>query len=247
MSKKLKGGIYRIDNTKTDMCYIGSGEIVGGRLRDHKNSLKRGKNHNKSLQQAWDKDGSESFTCGILYYCEYNELQGCEQTELNAMGARDYSTEGEALWAMTYNISRHASGRNKHKGLYFAKEQDLLEPAPFWERLYHDINANYERLKSTEAEGKRPAVPPLLQFGTYVYGQALRDARKEGDIVHGLKTSWEMTYKLNAISTGFGYEKGIIDHWLEKDDKEQLDILKRMVVEAMRDPEQNEWLMAEPE
>lgn len=67
-------GIYKITNTVDNTSYIGKSKDLKTRLRKHKYRLNHGIHHNKFLQRAWDKYGTEFFVFEILEECEIEEL-----------------------------------------------------------------------------------------------------------------------------------------------------------------------------
>ncbi|SDH45051.1 GIY-YIG nuclease family protein [Desulfosporosinus hippei] len=68
---KVLSGIYRIRNIKNEKAYIGQSKNILDRWEKHKNSLRNGKHHSKSLQIEWDIYGEENFTLEVLEECEY--------------------------------------------------------------------------------------------------------------------------------------------------------------------------------
>lgn len=72
-------GIYKILNNITQDCYIGSSKDVLKRQMQHFNLLKKGKNHSKILQRAFDKYGAENFSFHILAKCPIEYLFKLEQ------------------------------------------------------------------------------------------------------------------------------------------------------------------------
>ena len=67
MNLKETSGIYQIVNKVTLKCYVGSTrQSFAYRFRDHKRDLKNNKHHNRYLQNAWNKYGSEVFEFEVL-------------------------------------------------------------------------------------------------------------------------------------------------------------------------------------
>lgn len=65
----VENGIYKIINIINGKIYIGSAFCVGGIKRRwvvHKSSLNRHRHHNKYLQSAWIKYGSENFIFEVV-------------------------------------------------------------------------------------------------------------------------------------------------------------------------------------
>lgn len=60
-SLNQRSGIYQIINLQTGKCYIGQAKNITNRCARHRYLLKHNKHPNKHLQNAWNKDGSQSF------------------------------------------------------------------------------------------------------------------------------------------------------------------------------------------
>lgn len=87
-------GIYRIRNTCTGSCYIGSSAQIEIRLASHKRALKRNANQSLKLQRAWNKYGECYFVFEMLEAVE----------DLNLLLAR------EQFWI--WRESAHTAGYN---------------------------------------------------------------------------------------------------------------------------------------
>ncbi len=71
-------GIYKIENMKNKMCYIGASEDIYKRLYDHRKMLEKNSHPNKSLQEDWNNDGSFSFNFEIVEICNFEKLDNLE-------------------------------------------------------------------------------------------------------------------------------------------------------------------------
>lgn len=80
-------GIYKITNTADNTSYIGKSKDIKTRFRKHKYRLNKGIHHNRFLQRAWDKYGSEYFTFEVLEECEVEELDRLETYYIYKYGA----------------------------------------------------------------------------------------------------------------------------------------------------------------
>lgn len=49
-------GMYLFIHTRTGRIYVGSSKCLKLRFRDHRSALRKGKHHNKFLQEAYDDD-----------------------------------------------------------------------------------------------------------------------------------------------------------------------------------------------
>jgi group I intron endonuclease len=67
-------GIYRITCTGNNKCYIGQSIYLHRRENEHLNDLKRGKHHNRFLQNSYKKYGSDSIKFEIIELCEKSQL-----------------------------------------------------------------------------------------------------------------------------------------------------------------------------
>jgi len=72
-------GVYEIVNTVNGKRYIGSSVCIYNRLNQHINLLRRGKSHNKHLQNAFNKYGEISFLFHSILYCDPDMLVVYEQ------------------------------------------------------------------------------------------------------------------------------------------------------------------------
>lgn len=80
----MRSGIYKITNTLTGKCYIGSAVNVEKRWREHCFALKHGTHHSQYLQRAWGKHGPEAFVFSRLIACNRENLLTYEQLCLDA-------------------------------------------------------------------------------------------------------------------------------------------------------------------
>lgn len=63
-------GIYRIKNTITGKCYIGSAVDIKDRWDKHNNALNKNKHHSIKLQRSYNKHGVNNFIFEIIKECE---------------------------------------------------------------------------------------------------------------------------------------------------------------------------------
>ena len=88
--------IYQIINLKDGKRYIGSTTDFNRRMSQHLGRLRLGKHHSKHLQNAWERDGEESFRFEVLEEAERSELTTIEQK-----------------WLIETNVCDPAVGYNK--------------------------------------------------------------------------------------------------------------------------------------
>lgn len=67
-------GIYRLNNTTNNHCYIGSAVNLAKRKIKHFIELNKNKHPNAYLQNAFNLRGEQSFVFNILEYCSKDEL-----------------------------------------------------------------------------------------------------------------------------------------------------------------------------
>ena len=66
-------GIYKITNTQTGKCYIGSAIRIDRRWNEHKNLLQKNSHHSQRLQHSWNKHGADYFLFEVLEHVENKE------------------------------------------------------------------------------------------------------------------------------------------------------------------------------
>lgn len=93
-------GIYKITNTINNKCYIGKSEDLAKRLKYHTDTLVRGSNKNKHMQNAYNMYGPGTFTVEIL-----EDLD--DDVDIN---------EREKYWISFYQSSDDRYGYNRTKG-----------------------------------------------------------------------------------------------------------------------------------
>lgn len=101
-----KPGIYKITNLVNGKLYIGSSRRLVRRMKESKRDLAKGSYHNKSLQLAWNRHGSEAFKWEALEYCSETDRLSCESRWIKNLNAknREYGynyadpTDAVALW-----------------------------------------------------------------------------------------------------------------------------------------------------
>ncbi len=132
-------GIYKITNTVTNKCYIGSSINIRKRFSDHRSYLIRNFHKNKKLQRSWNKHGELSFKFEIIIICSKENLLLYEQIIIDSY---DVVTNG-------YNISPSAGNS---LGLKHTKEsKDMISKKAIGREV-----SNESRLKmSISGKGKK--------------------------------------------------------------------------------------------
>lgn len=95
----LKSGIYCILNVINNKIYIGSAVNIEYRFARHKRLLKAQNHFNKYLQNAWNKDGENSFKLQILEKCLKEKLPEKEQYYIDILNP-DYNIVKNVLHPM---------------------------------------------------------------------------------------------------------------------------------------------------
>ena len=98
MNKLLipESGIYKIRNSITSDCYIGSATNLRQRWIAHRSALGLNRHNNQHLQNAWNKYGSDAFEFIVIELCEKSQLLEKEQHYIDSE-------------TPAYNISKVAS------------------------------------------------------------------------------------------------------------------------------------------
>lgn len=128
-----KCGIYTIVNTTNNKLYIGSSKDIVSRWYAHRNGLENNLHHNKHLQRAWNKYGSNCFKFDILTLCDEDlllteesfyvgkyktsELYNIAEVGRNSPNPKKYSflsPSGEILFIK--NLTRFCQENNLSKG-----------------------------------------------------------------------------------------------------------------------------------
>lgn len=79
-------GIYKIENTVSGKCYIGSAVNIGKRWGDHLWMLENNKHHNRHLQSAWNFYTEDAFAFSVLEIVpDAKMLTVREQSHFDAM------------------------------------------------------------------------------------------------------------------------------------------------------------------
>ena len=90
-------GIYYIVNIESYYVYVGSAVILGKRIKEHRNSLRRNKHKNIHLQHAFNKYGEDKFIV-ILVELLYNKSALLEREQ-------HYINIQKNIFKKSYNIN----------------------------------------------------------------------------------------------------------------------------------------------
>lgn len=75
----MKSGVYKILCLVDGRVYVGHSKNLRRRFNDHISRLKRGKNMNRLLQEAWNRHGASSFQFLVIEECKCSDLINREQ------------------------------------------------------------------------------------------------------------------------------------------------------------------------
>lgn len=148
-----KRGIYRIYLEETGKSYVGSTwKSFKSRWKQHLSKLNNNKHHSKELQNAWNKYGSDAFSCEILEIIEDESI--LLEREVYFIEKYDSVTNG-------YNENPNPSRSpmlNKN-----SCEKSSITHKKIWEDLKNSMSAEeFEQYKKEYAEhrgyinGKEP-------------------------------------------------------------------------------------------
>lgn len=141
MAKEKICCIYKIINIKNNKYYLGSTVNFSYRISNHKTTLKSNKHHNIKLQNAYNKDGKDSFKFEIIQRCTPEKRLEIEQSYLDKL---DYK--------FVYNVASTASGGDLIKN--HPNRENIIKKST--EELYKARNApGYREHRSEITRGNR--------------------------------------------------------------------------------------------
>ena len=117
-------GLYAIVNKANNKAYVGSSFNVSARLSTHTSKLNKNKHHNKHLQLAWNKNGSDNFKFKLLRLCQSEvESANLEQCFLECFfGENLYNFKN-----MAFGVGSGKSHPNKGKPLSDARKKKVSD------------------------------------------------------------------------------------------------------------------------
>ena len=110
----MNSGIYQIMNKRNYHMYIGSAVDFNKRWNEHKLSLRKNKHHCKYLQNAWNKDGEDSFEFSEIEFVDRRELIDKEQYYFDLLKPEYNScrTAGSTMGAEFYKSEEYKTKKN---------------------------------------------------------------------------------------------------------------------------------------
>lgn len=79
MNKNHNTGIYKITNSVTGKCYVGSASTIKKRCKQHFSLLEKKSHHSIKLQRSYNKYGKDNFIFSVILFCEKKDLIFYEQ------------------------------------------------------------------------------------------------------------------------------------------------------------------------
>lgn len=217
--------IYSITNVKNGKIYVGSTKDFNKRYYLHLLSLRNNKHYNLYLQRAFNKDGENSFSYGLLEKCnnenliereEYyiKKLKACDIKfgyNMNPRGDRPPSWKNKKhkeetkekikQWNKGKKISDYVKKRasETHKGKKISEEQKLF------------LKENFKGEKNP-MYGKRPYDIWLEKYGKDEADKKLKNWKEKISIRNtGRITSEETKLKISKSNTGKKQSKEAVE------------------------------------
>lgn len=204
---KRNSGVYRIRNTKTGHCYIGSSTALKRRRIQHFSALRAGQHPNRNLQAAFDKYGAEALVFEVIEYISGDEERCQEREEAlietahpeynlasSARGSRGYSHTPEAIEKIREASERRWARKGEHARARQAQQESPRAQAAR-ERL-HANNVGTRRNMETRQKMRAAAqarreqtaeimrqkwADPAFREKVMAARQAARSARQTGE------------------------------------------------------------------
>lgn len=149
--------VYIIINHVNGKVYIGSTDNISGRFNKHKRDLNKGIHHNRHLQMAWNKYGSESFEFKTLMVCPEKERNHCEQMMMDLCDAQNYGFGYNIRDADAHSISdetkrRMSVTKNTTGILYVCKHKHKQCEQGFEWRYQYSVDGKQKTISSVDIE-----------------------------------------------------------------------------------------------
>lgn len=142
-------GVYEIKHIPTGRQYIGSAVNYSRRKTLHLVELRKGRHHNRHLQNAWNKYGAEQFQFNLLLACEKEQVLFYEQICIDGLKPQFNIARvaGSALGVKHSNEVRKAnSDRARLRRAKYTWNGERLSLVEIAERLGWDVQVIYNRV-----------------------------------------------------------------------------------------------------
>lgn len=187
-----KTGVYIIENTATNKCYIGS-TLVGfeERFKRHLCSLRRNKHHSKKLQRSYNKHGKDSFKFRILEVCD--DVREKEQEWIDMM---------VPFYNMSLTVDGGVDNHTYESKLKISKLQGG-KPIHICDKKGNTLKVvNFQHEAATFVGGSQPKVWRCLQgIGNTHMGHRFRYAGEDFAYVSKKRTTFGMLGKKHSKET----------------------------------------------
>ena len=223
-------GIYKITNTITNKCYIGSSIDINIRWNQHRNALKSNKHHSKKLQRSYNIHGEENFNYEIIEECDKDNLLIREQYYIDLLDGykNGYNSvpKAENNFGMrhtdeTKEILREKSKGNKNRlGMTFTDESkrkisDTLKGRPL-----------SEETKKKMSESRK---------GMVMSEEARNKLVENNKARRGTKMSDEVKKKMSIAKLGKKQKPEVVANRVKKNTgQKRTDEVKKKMSEAMK-------------
>jgi len=159
--KSKKSGVYKITNQENGKMYIGSCKCFQVRASQHLKSLKKQKHHNKHLQHAFNKYGTDAFLFEVIKVVDGDKLARttCEQT---------YLDEQKDNWQGCYNIAKKTVNKQGpwSKTPEETRKKHSESTKKMWQDPEHRAKVSKANSKATKAQWKDPISRAKLEKAT---------------------------------------------------------------------------------
>lgn len=158
----MVSGVYKIFNTVTRKCYVGSAKDIHFRWRKHREMLKRGKHHSLKLQRSWNKHGEQAWQWVVVEECPEDALLIREQAHIDLL---DVYRNGYNMSAVAGRVSMSEDGKRRvaeanHKRVCTnetrIKRSLALKGRPAWNK---GVSVSNETKIKLQAAAKKPKSP----------------------------------------------------------------------------------------
>lgn len=178
-------GIYSIKNIADGKIYVGLSTKIESRFSYHRRRLRNKKHPNEHLQNAWNRDGEDSFEFGIV--------EECEESLLN---------EREQHWIARFDSMNRAKGYNKCAGGGFGRMAPEIRER-IREKLRKQTISTEQRKKISETLKGREQDPEVV-------AKRAKGCRKCDDDTEAKVVDLYQTLSMPKIAEILGMERSTV-------------------------------------
>ncbi len=140
--------LYKIENKINGKVYAGITSNIKRRWKEHRNTLKNNKHHNKHLQGAWNKYGTESFSFDVIN--KFNNLEDMNKAEVEYIKNNNLLNSNAG-----YNINHGGDAFNHtdqaKKAISLSQEKSVISKC-----LKTGVETVYNSVSDTKEDGFNP-------------------------------------------------------------------------------------------